>query len=326
MKKLSPKLTLGIKAAVTVALVAFIVSRADWVSVGDTLKNADPVLIAAVFLLMVFCVCFSAYKWQKLLAIHGAHFKFRQLNRWYFVAMFFNNFLPTSIGGDGYRIWQTLDNQRSRTAAVVAVFAERLSGILTLLLIGFVGALIGWVMSGHVLSRTVGQFGVLGLIIGLPILAWLFVFGGLEKLGGMKRLPKMLRTVFEHVDDYTTRPGEAAWAVLGISVIFHFISLFWMGLLLRAVGASVTPWDLAVIASLISVITVLPISINGIGVVDGAFIWLAGQYGVAYESALGFMLLQRALLIPISIAGAVFYFTARRVPKEGVDLSTEADV
>jgi len=276
---------LALKALVTVALVVFIVSRADWAAVGSTLAAADRTLILIVFAMMVFCVCFSAYKWQKLLAIHGAGFGFAKLNRWYFVAMFFNNFLPTSIGGDGYRIWRTLDNERSRTAAVVAVFAERLSGILTLLLIGFIGALIGWAVSGHALSKLVGQFGVIGLVIGLP----------------------------------------AAWAVLGVSVIFHFLSLFWMGMLLRAVGASVEFWDLAVIASLISVITVLPISINGIGVVDGAFIWLAGQFGVAYEPALGYMLLQRALLIPISIAGAWFYFTAKRVPKEGVDLSTEAD-
>jgi len=316
---------LALKAFVTVALVAFIVSRADWAAVGSTLAEADRTLILIVFAMMVFCVCFSAYKWQKLLAIHGAGFGFGKLNRWYFVAMFFNNFLPTSIGGDGYRIWRTLDNERSRTAAVVAVFAERLSGILTLLVIGFIGALIGWAVSGHALSKLVGQFGVVGLVIGLPILAWLFVFGGLEKLGGMKRLPRIVRTVFEHIDDYTKRPGEAAWAVLGVSVIFHFLSLFWMGLLLRAVGASVEFWDLAVIASLISVITVLPISINGIGVVDGAFIWLAGQFGVGYEPALGYMLLQRALLIPISVVGAWCYFTAKRVPKEGVDLSTEAD-
>ena len=243
-----------------------------------------------------------------LLGIHGANFSFRQLSRWYFVAMFFNNFLPTSIGGDGYRVWRTFRNPRSGTSAVLAVLVERMSGILTLLGIGFLGALIGWARHGHALSINYSVLGIVGVVVASVLFWWTFFAGGLARLRAWKRLPVKAVNVIDHIDDYTRDPTRSVQAVVLVSVLFHVVSLFWMGLLLRAVGDSISVADLALVAAIISVVAVLPLSINGIGVVDGSFIFLTGQFGVSYEAALSAMLLQRAFLIPISLVGAWFYF------------------
>ncbi len=297
-----------LKLAVTLALVGLIVFYADWGRFLDILKTANPLLVFCVFCLMVLCVSISAWKWQSLLRIHGAQFGFVKLHRWYFVAMFFNNFLPTSIGGDGYRVWRTLENSRSRTSAVLAVLVERLSGIASLLGLGLLGALIGWFIHGHRLSGFYLICGVAGLILAGIFLCWLFFNDGVKRLRQWPRLPEKARIVIEHLDDYATDPGASIRAVVIISVVFHAVSLLWMSTLVRSVGDSIAVHDLALVAALISVVAVIPISINGIGVVDGSFIWLAGQFGVSYEAALGVMLLQRALLIPISLCGAWLYF------------------
>lgn len=308
MIKPSPRGLLAVKILVTLVLVGVILFFADWTRFWQILRSANLLLVVVVFCLMVFCVSLSAWKWQALLRIHGAQFSWQQLHRWYFVAMFFNNFLPTSIGGDGYRVWRTFDNARSRTSAILAVLVERLSGILTLLFIGLIGAVIGWFSHGHVLSAWYAIFGLAGLVLGSIVLGWLFAFGGLQRLLEWRSLPEKLRIVIEHLDDYRQNPAASVRAIGLISVIFHAVSLFWMGLLLRSVGDSISLTDLALVAAIISVVTVIPLSINGIGVVDGSFIWLTGQFGVSYEAALGAMLLQRALLIPISLVGAWLYF------------------
>src|SRR5690606_18422664 len=86
------------------------------------------ILIALVFV--------SAYKWRLLLSIHGVEYSTLRLSRYYFVALFFNNFLPTSIGGDGYRIYKTINNGRSKASAIIAVVMERVTGFGTLLALG----------------------------------------------------------------------------------------------------------------------------------------------------------------------------------------------
>jgi uncharacterized membrane protein YbhN (UPF0104 family) len=246
-----------------------------------------------------------------LLRIHGAAFPLGALHRYYFIAMFFNNFLPTSIGGDGYRIYKTLGNNRSRTSAVLAVFVERTSGILSLLLLGFLGAGYGYLSSDNALSRTVFLGGLVGIVVGVPFLIVIFHRGILDWLSGHPRIPVVVRNVFLHLDDYRSHPRQTAGVTL-VSFGFHALTLTWMWLLYHAVGASIGISDLAVVAALLAVVAVLPLSINGIGLVDGSLIVLAGQFGVSYEAALTVALLQRALLIPMSLFGGALYLLDRR--------------
>jgi glycosyltransferase 2 family protein len=76
------------------------------------------------------------------LSIHRVPFEFRTLQKYYFIAMFFNNFLPSTIGGDSYRVIKTMHNPRSRSSAVIAVLMERLTGLAALLLLGYLGAIV----------------------------------------------------------------------------------------------------------------------------------------------------------------------------------------
>ncbi|MCG6872218.1 MAG: flippase-like domain-containing protein [Gammaproteobacteria bacterium] len=304
-----------LKLLVTGTLLAVIIWQADWASIGKGLLAAELPLVLVVEACMVLCVTISAWKWDRLLRIHEVHWRFSFLHRIYFIAMFFNNFLPTSIGGDGYRIYRTLDNSRSRTCAVIAVFMERLSGIVTLLLLAWLAA----ALSLHGASEGAGDrlmrfyffAGLVGIGAGLPLLYVLFRRESLRWLGSRNWLPRIAHQVLEHVEDYRQHPGLGLQVVL-ISVGFHLFTFFWFWLLIVAVGGELGPRELAVVLALMGVVAVLPISIAGWGVMEGSFIWLAGQFGLGFDTALTVVLLQRALLIPISIAGAVLYFSDRR--------------
>lgn len=300
----------AVKLTATILLVGFLLSKADWAQVGASFSRANPWLLVLVLFCMVMCVVISAWKWQKLLQIHRINIPFQRLNRLYFIAMFFNNFLPTGIGGDGYRVMKTWRNERSRAGALLAVFMERVSGILALLMLGFIGGIIGWAISDDRISRwlvqlcLIGGFGALALIV-------LVVFTGLyRKLKERVKLPGKLRTLAEHAEDYRRNPVLVR-DVVGISFGFHFFTAFWWWALLTAVGTGMPVYHLIVVLALLSIVTVIPLSINGIGLVDGSFIYLAGQYGVSYDQALTVMLIQRALMIPISLYGAWLYLKQR---------------
>lgn len=320
---------LALKLAVTLLLCALIVWQANWGEVGAGIARANPWLLGLVFASMVACVTISAWKWSLLLRIHGAPFPFSSLHRWYFIAMFFNNFLPTSIGGDGYRVYKTFGNRRSGTSAVLAVFVERVSGILSLLFIGYLGGVAGFVADGNPLSRFMALAGTAGLVLGVTALVIAWRLRLWNRVTGWQRLPARVRGVLEHFDDYARMPRES-WMVVLVSFGFHAFSLAWWWMLVHATGATIAITDLAVVIALLSVVAVVPLSINGIGLLDGSFIFLAGQFGVAFEPALTVMLLHRALLIPISLAGGVLYFTGRShgepaVTRERVDRSLEIE-
>lgn len=309
-KASSRPLVQALKWGVTLALSAIVLGSADWSAIARSVRHADFAGIAVVFLCMALCVTISAYKWQLLLDIHGARYPFGVLHRWYFTAMFFNNFLPTSIGGDGYRVYKTWNNPRSRTSAVLAVFMERLSGILTLMLLGWLGALAGYFRHGNELAQLVAWIGLAGMAATLAV-ALLTRHPGIRAWCAERvRLPAVLREAFEHLGDYRRQPAQTL-GVLLVTLGFHGFSLGLWWLLVRSLGGDIAPADLIVVLALLSVVTVIPISINGIGLVDGSFVYLAGSYGLNTDVGLATILAVRALLIPISLVGGWFYLRER---------------
>lgn len=298
---------LWLKIGVTVSLLAVLAWQVDWHRLGQALTSADLALVGCVVLLMMLSVTISAYKWQQLLSVHGIEAGLILLHRWYFIAAFLNNFLPTSIGGDGFRIYKTLDSRRPNSCAVSAVLTERISGIVVLVMMAYAAALILWLQGGpeltrwFVLASTAG--GVLALVsIGLR---QMFDLPGqlAEKLG----LAAALDTMHKRMGDYLDRPLRSSWALGGVSLLFHVHTVFFYWLLFLSMGETVDPVVLIVVLAITAVVSVVPISLNGIGVVEGAFVWTAVQFDITYEVALSAIMIVRGIKLLQSGVGAGLY-------------------
>jgi uncharacterized membrane protein YbhN (UPF0104 family) len=103
------RLLLVSKVFITVGLCAYLLFHANWDEVPGLLGKVGLPVATIVFIIMLLSITISTYKWDIILQVHKIFFKFNALHKIYFIATFFNNFLPTSIGGDGYRIYKTLD-------------------------------------------------------------------------------------------------------------------------------------------------------------------------------------------------------------------------
>src|SRR5690606_34718589 len=122
-----------------------------------------------------------------------------------------------------------------------------------------------------------------------------------------EKLKRLYATIAEHVDDYVRQPGRSA-AVLALSVVFHMSLAFAYFLILRyGVDQPISMLEVLAVLSLATFVAVLPISINGLGVFEGTFIYLFAQYGVPPEVSIVPMILNRGLLIGLSLAGAGLY-------------------
>ncbi|HEU4617218.1 MAG TPA: lysylphosphatidylglycerol synthase transmembrane domain-containing protein [Gammaproteobacteria bacterium] len=291
------------KCAVAVALVWLIAREIDWSESWREFRSAGFGLVAVVFAMLFVNVFISALRWGLLLRIHSVAYSLWTLSAHYFVAIFFNNFLPSNIGGDGYRIYKTLDNERGKTSAVIAVLAERLSGIGVLILLGFGAAQILEPRTPDSVSFIMAAVAVGA--VAAPIAAWTLR----SRLPG--KLKKLTIDVGEHIDDYGRRPGLTLAAV-ALSAAFHLMLALAYYLAIRHSGAQhASILELLVALAIGNIVAVLPISFNGIGVFEGAFMYLLAQYGVPYEASVIPMILNRVLLVPLSAIGAAIYFGNR---------------
>ena len=299
------------KLFVTVILIWFVFQKTDWSLLTGTLTQTRMPLLMAAFLVMLFGVPLSAYKWQKILQIHHQSYNIKKLTGWYYIAMFFNNFLPTSIGGDSYRILQTINTGCLPGVSVLAILSERVSGLLVLLGLGLAGAWSGWLNTGHDLSGSIVTTG--NVLIGAALIFLIAIAVFIRKKQTPKPLPAGFISAIMHVKEYINQPAASIYALIALSIIFHVLSILWRYLLFIAIGGSINLWDFTLVIALLALVTMIPVSFNGIGTVDVAFIWLVSQFDVPFETGLSYMILFRVILLPISLVGAILYLKAGRV-------------
>ena len=311
--RLSPILALKkhwlivVKFLVTITLITVLVKNAHWPTVFDQVQHIGVTLILITLVILILSVTISTYKWKLFLSVHGLKFDFNKLHRYYFIAMYINNFLPTTIGGDGYRIYKTLGNERSKSSALLAVLMERVTGLAALLILAYVSAIYLFVVTNDDIARILV---IVGTITGAAVVISYLIF----PVSYFHRLTNqfvgfasIIKTLSSHIDDYITHRNLTI-KVVTVSFLFHFhLCLAYVVLLNFGLNLSVSIYELFIVLAAVGLIGVLPISINGLGVVEGTFIFLIGQYGVDYDDALIVSFLIRILVVPISVLGAVLF-------------------
>lgn len=304
------RLGLALKLTVTLGLSAWIISLVDWREFANIVGRSSPWIIVLVTALRFGGVVLSSIKWRQLLVVHGVRYRLARLLRWYLVGSFLNHFLPGSIGGDGYRIYKTWDNQRSRGVAVLAVALERITGMSALAALGYSAAVILYLGTGGSVAASVAGAGSLCLVAGILAIALSSRLQVVRRLRG-SRYGKYLEGAGALAADFRVQPRRTA-LVVGLSFAFHLNKLVAVWLLLHTLGATVNPLELMTALFVVELAGLLPVSLGGLGIVEGSFMLVMGQFGVAGEVALATMLLLRVLMLPFYLAGAAFYILGDR--------------
>ncbi len=312
MKKISHKLFFLLKSAITILLCGFIINNVEWELFKQVLNDSNILFVSSVFLLMLFNISISALKWKMLLKPYNVQLGLTELTSYYFITVFFNNFFPGNIGGDGYRMLKLYKNNVSKTAALIPIFMERFTGVLMLLFLGFVGATITYITVGDEISYFSVVVGSLGIMFGF-VLTGYFIFQNrsnnsrLELKQEKNKFKAIFVKALNHIAAYRHYPKTLVLAIV-ISLLFYLCMFFARFILIDMTGESVSFSSLVLVIWISTIFAMLPISINGYGTLDISFIYLISLYGVGYESAVVVMLIHRLLMLSVSLIGGVFYF------------------
>jgi uncharacterized protein (TIRG00374 family) len=298
-----------IQYAVAGLLIAVLLYRLDWARAEREIAMLSLWTLASAFTAMCIGLVISAWKWDWALRLHDLRYPYPFVLRSLCIGFFFNNFLPTAVGGDGYRVLRTLPHDRYRSRALSAVVVERGMGFLALIILGTVGAVR---LAGHhalahqylYILLTLAIFGIGGVIA--------LQGGWLQRLAHRWRGIPALDAVQYNIGLLRSRQGEWLGLIAG-SFAFQLVSIGVIFLLLNGLGANATPSQCALIAAAVGVAAALPISVNGVGVMEGAMVAAAVALKLDYEQALIAAFARRALAACLGvICGAVWLTETRQ--------------
>lgn len=297
---------LALRAAIAITLLWLVLRGAGAEALGARFSRATLPAVLAGSVLLLLSQALAAVRWRLLLG-PGAP-RLSALIHLYLVGAFFSLFLPTAVGGDAFRATMVARSAPEPEAAVLSVVLDRVFGVVALLLFGVAGVLLDPASASGLGVRLAGALapGRLLLLVsagltGLAILALLA-----RRQPRLRALPATLAAALRAT---LARGRSAALALLVSLAVQALMVLLWM-VIARGVGLSLPASRFLVGVPLVSLATMLPLSLAGLGVREWAWVWFLAPFGVPSGDAVALSLSYFACPLLAGLVGGAL-FTAR---------------
>ncbi len=322
-RKGHPVLLFAAKIGISVLLFAFLFQRVQWDRITQVIGHADPRWLVGAFLLLVVSNVLGSWQWNRLLRAVDITIPFWKVCAYYHVGLFFNNFLPANVGGDFARILDASRGRASRATALSTVLMDRFIGTIALGALAVVSTL-------PVLDRFHLQVAYLGVVtfFGIAVfMLWAVFHPGLlpalERVLSRIGLGRLGPSLDELADRMSRYRGQRR-LILELFAIAFGVQVMRIGvhvLVARALRLDVPVTYFFLFVPLLAVIVSLPISLNGIGVREGAGILLFGLVGLDKASAFSLQFTTYLVAVAVSLIGGLVFLV--RIPhRRAEDRST----
>ncbi|OEJ66632.1 lysylphosphatidylglycerol synthase transmembrane domain-containing protein [Magnetovibrio blakemorei] len=299
-------LALTLKFLVSIGLIWYLLHNIDLGSAWKRILEANPVDLTAAVLVICVQILISVFRWRAVMVAIKAVLPFWQALRIYLIGLFFNQVLPSSVGGDAVRIYKGFCAGLTLKASVHSVMLERVTTVLSLLILVtgtapfFQGHLdqtdTNWMLNFSVMMLTAGVGGTALLMfldrIPQKFRSWNFV-RALSDLASDTR-----RTFLSPIH----APQTLGWGVLG-----HIAIAGGVFFIAKSIDLNVSLLDCMVLMPPVMLVTTLPISIAGWGVRESAMIAAFALVGVQADDALVLSILFGLMSIFFAIPGGIIW-------------------
>ncbi|RCV66056.1 Acetyltransferase [Methanophagales archaeon] len=318
-----------LRVLVSFALIFFVFYKAGLTGLIETLKSTDFFFLGLVFAITPVLIFLSAWKWQILLSAQGIKVSLGKLVVLYLVGIFFNNIMPSSVGGDVIRAYELGKYTHKKAVSMASIFVERFTGLTVLIFLALIAFLVKMGSIGD--AR-------LTIIIGIAVVGYVSVFLLIldqrviifiqkkNKVRFIKKLMDKLQKVQSAIMDYKGK-NRALWIAMIISFFFYIVAVVNVYVGCLAFGVHMPLAELFVGVPIILAISMIPITIGGIGLTEWAYFFIFTKLGDAGSLGLSVALLMRTKTVVLGLLGGVFYLsmTKKAVTKELRELSSDEE-
>jgi hypothetical protein len=300
---------LWMKAVISAVLIALLIWKSSPEKLVAVIAETDLNKYAAAFLLFLFQQVVVAYCWQILLVAQKNRVPFVRTLEVHFVGSFFGTFLPSSIGMDIVRAYRLSRYLRHGVDAASSMFVTRVVGFL----VNYVLALVVAIPVSRAIANPHLFWTVVGLTLAFIAAIWVTLHRwSLQIVNGLLHRMKLIKLADKLAHFRTailqfTETRSAMLKLLALSLFFQVFGVFIIFTVGRAVAIDLDLWYYFIYIPLITAITVLPISLAGIGIREGAFVFFFTQAGVLEAQALSLALLLFSQSLLMAMMGGIWY-------------------
>jgi uncharacterized protein (TIRG00374 family) len=296
----------ALQLVVSGGLIAVLLWQLDVAHTAELIRAANAGYLALALAIQIGTTWLLSWRWQILLASKGIHEPIGWLTKLYFISYAASQVLPTSVGGDAIRILEHARRRPdARAEAAGAVVMERIvGGAATLVL----------VVAG--LGVAAGRYDLGGFLwLAVAFLAAMLVTGvllfsprvarALERVfPRLRRLEGPLRSFYRALHGYRHHVGALAAATV-ITLAMQLARIVAMWLCGESVGLDVSPLVYLILGPLLFLVTMMPFTINGLGVREAFFVAFLARFDVSNEAAFATGFLYFALTVLAALPGAL---------------------
>jgi uncharacterized protein (TIRG00374 family) len=317
----------ALKVAVSTALMVFLLNKISISNLVRLISGIDFRIFAAGIGCFFLSNLLGSFQWHQLLGASGIRMSFGQAFRFYFVGLFFNNFLPANIGGDAVKVYDVTRMGSSVYQVIAVTLFDRLLGVFSLCLLAAI-ATVYLARTDQSLPYVV--YLVLFVACMLPALALYFV----KSLGSLvRRIVRIIRplsldsrisSILDYLSEFKGR-RRLVGRLVGLSVVIQALRVMTHVLVGLGLGITLNFTVLCqffVFVALLGLAMIPPITINGLGIREGLGILLFANAGLGETDAFAMEFLTYVGSVAVSLIGFVFFLTRRPGRKRGTKGAT----
>jgi uncharacterized protein (TIRG00374 family) len=301
-------LKLFLKIVISALFVVFLFNNSDIKETLSFIAKSNPVIWIIGVLLYVLGQTVCAYKWKLLAGAADFKGNLKDYIDYYFTGMFFNLFLPTTVGGDIVKCYYLSkgDLEKRKAAAIYSVLADRITGITALI---WLAAVVIFLPVSIIVPFAIKLF---IFLISLSIIIFAPVF---PALCGILKNNSRINNFLSDINVYWHSPLLITRALCW-SAVFHLIIVVIHILIGYAIGIKVPVLYYFIIYPMSSLAGFLPISFNGIGPREATYIYFLTLIGIKSSAALAFGIFWFGIVLMSSLIGGISYLKDKQAGLE----------
>lgn len=298
-----------VKVFVSSFLVFLLIINVDWQEVWGYIVGANVYLIVAYLVFYFSGLLISARKWQVLAQFKKFKNKYTFYFKSYLLGTFLNNFFPSFVGGDTYRMYSLGKPVKKISESSTTVVADRVSGLVGIMILSIIFAALNYSILIHHNIIVIIILILIILTIGIVMTVLFFNKKFIQYF--IHFLPQFVQKYIQQLAQF--RDSRISIKTLLYSFLFAFVGIAIANyLLFMAIGVELEFYDFMSVIFLSSIIAAVPISVGNIGVKEWAYVFLFGIFGVNPNAAVTVVILSRVLQMLISLIAIPFYLQNKK--------------
>jgi len=306
--------TIFLRISISVILLVFLFKKVDEKSMLETFKHADKPLLLLAFIVFLLSYILCLFRWQMLLRAIKIHLPLKRIIISFSGGIFFNLFLPSTIGGDLMRSIDLSTHTNRPKEVIATVFLDRLSGYIGLVSVALISLALG---SKLIHDKSVALLVIIITSILITVLLVLFNTAIYRKINNLLHSPnagkirELIKNLHQEIHVFRHNKRVIINNLL-VSVIVQAIGPVTFFIISKSLGLNVNIIYFFIFFPIIGAVTLLPISIGGLGLRDAMTVFFFAEVGVSKDLAFAMSLINFGfILIAGGLGGLIYVFTIR---------------